>query len=278
MLTDTERNKRFRAERLNQLKIGTALQRQTYDDLIRLLELAEEQIAAILAAQPTDYQLWNLKLIQGNINRILIGLGERSQASIEAWAAKGIQHGVDLLDEPLRAAGVSLVGVAPLLDEPILLNLTRFMGTKLKDVSTAIGDVINTQLGLTVLGVKPVHEMVSQVQSMTDGYRTRARTIVNTEMNRAFNLANDLRLNQASMHLPGLKKRWLKSGKRHQRLTHAAAHLQTVDVGSPFTIGGIKMMHPHDPKAPAKEVINCGCTCVPHMTSWEVKGAATLLI
>ncbi len=29
-------------------------------------------------------------------------------------------------------------------------------------------------------------------------------------------------------------------------------------------------MHPHDPKAPASETINCGCVALPYMDSWSV--------
>jgi hypothetical protein len=57
-------------------------------------------------------------------------------------------------------------------------------------------------------------------------------------------------------------------------LSHDAADGQIKDKAEPFVIwsknGPVKLMHPHDPKAPAGETINCGCVALPYMASWDV--------
>jgi hypothetical protein len=53
---------------------------------------------------------------------------------------------------------------------------------------------------------------------------------------------------------------WVHSGLLdHARLSHQSAHEQIRPSGEPFDIGGIPMMFPGDPDAPADEVINCRC-------------------
>ena len=69
-----------------------------------------------------------------------------------------------------------------------------------------------------------------------------------------------------------MKKQWRRSGKAHSRLEHDTIDGQIREVDKPFTLGnGIELMHPRDPKAPAKETINCGCDSLPFMEEWEVK-------
>ncbi len=38
----------------------------------------------------------------------------------------------------------------------------------------------------------------------------------------------------------------------------------------PFDVAGVQLRVPRGPLAPAKETINCGCTSLPFMASWEV--------
>jgi hypothetical protein len=42
-----------------------------------------------------------------------------------------------------------------------------------------------------------------------------------------------------------------------------------VALDKPFIINGVEMMHPHDPKAPAAEIINCGCRALYRPRDWK---------
>jgi hypothetical protein len=76
--------------------------------------------------------------------------------------------------------------------------------------------------------------------------------------------------------VPGLQKQWRRSGKLKPRLEHDLIDGQVRDVDKPFTVtpfgqAPVQLMFPRDPKAPAKQTINCGCDSLPYMASWTVK-------
>ncbi len=70
--------------------------------------------------------------------------------------------------------------------------------------------------------------------------------------------------------LPGLQKQWRRSGKIHSRTSHDRADGQVRPVDKPFDVAGVQLRFPRDPLGPAKETINCGCTSLPFMATWEV--------
>jgi hypothetical protein len=77
-------------------------------------------------------------------------------------------------------------------------------------------------------------------------------------------------MDQASGLLPGLKKQWRRSGKIHSRRAHDLADGQTVGIDESFVVKGVALRFPRDPAGPARETINCGCTMLPLMESWDV--------
>jgi hypothetical protein len=106
---------------------------------------------------------------------------------------------------------------------------------------------------------------------LSEGGRARALTVVRTEVGRAYSAAAQARMEQSADVIPGLSKQWRKSGKLKPRQTHAIADGQIRKVKEPFLVGGEKLMHPRDPKASAKNTVNCGCTSLPFMANWEVQ-------
>ena len=70
--------------------------------------------------------------------------------------------------------------------------------------------------------------------------------------------------------LPGLQKQWRRSGKIHSRASHDRADGQGRPVVKPLDVAGVQLRFPRDPRGPAKHSINCGCTSLPFMASWEV--------
>ena len=104
-----------------------------------------------------------------------------------------------------------------------------------------------------------------------EGGRGRAMTIVRTELGRAYSTATQQRFEQATSVLPGLKKQWRRSGKVHSRIAHDLADGQIRDVTEPFDVGGVQLRYPRDPKAPPSATVNCGCSSLPYMESWDVR-------
>ena len=162
------------------------------------------------------------------------------------------------------ASAVSVV--IPQIDPRQLSAMRQFLTEKIKDVTLEAANLINSQLGLVVIGAQNPFDAVKSVSKIL-GETTlrRGTTIVSTELNRAFSAANQLRMEQSAQYVPGLQKKWLKSGKREPRAEHVAIHGQTQPVDKPFVLegGAVKMMYPGDPRAPARHTINCGCAAVP---------------
>lgn len=268
---DKNRDKAFQKERTAQLKKLTAAQRTALADVRSLLEDARGRIKAELAATPSDFQAWQLPNIQQSIDQTLgeIGdeLGRRGSAHLSA--AHGL--GVDLVDAPLKAGGIRIAGVMPDVDLRQLMAMRTFLVDRMKDVTAEVATKVKRQIGLVMIGALNPADAATGISGMVDGDRGRAITIMRTEMGRAFSVATQERQAQASTVLPGLKKQWRRSGKIHSRISHDAADGQVVDVDKPFVVGGVDLMYPRDPKAPAKETVNCGCVQLPFMEHWDVR-------
>jgi hypothetical protein len=190
---------------------------------------------------------------------------------LEDSAAAGLAQ----LDNALRPAGVLLAGVAPQVDVTLLANIKRFHVNRIADITTRVASSIELELSKVLIGAQSPFDAQKAIQALmgnSPSYRIKA--IVRTSMASVYDKSAQDRYKQASGFLPGLKKKWQRSGKREPRLTHYAAHGQVVPTDQPFKIGAINMMHPHDPSAPASEVISCGCSMVPVMENWDVTAPA----
>lgn len=270
-MTDAERKRAFEKERRRQWRHLVEAQRGSIGEVKAALTAAKARLAEILGGAPTDFQSWQLGPLQTSIDAAM----EEVNAALSRTAAEGAAaaHGIGtaMLDEPLKAGGIR---IAALVNEPDLRQLAAirtFMVDRMDDVTAEIARKVKSQLALTMVGTQTPAEAATAISSMVDGGQSRAITIVRTEMGRAFSVAQQERQEQASEHLPGLKKQWRRSGKRHSRIEHDLADGQVVAVSEPFIVNGIRLRYPRDPKGPAAETINCGCVSLPYMESWEVR-------
>ena len=246
------------------LKGRTRLINGTLDELRALLQKADADILATLAALPSDYQAWYLPQLQGEIRRVLELIAGDVAAAVDAGQVAAWRQGSALVDGVLAASAVSVV--MPQLDTRQLSAMRQFLTEKIKDVTLDAANLINSELGLVTIGVKNPFDAIKAVtQILGETTLRRGTTIVATELNRAFAAANQLRMEQSAQYVPGLQKKWLKSGKREPRPEHVAIHGQVQPVDKPFVLegGAVKMMYPGDPRAPARHTINCGCASVP---------------
>lgn len=274
-MTDAERAKAFRQAQKEILKERTTLLRDTRAEVVLHLEDALAEIQIVLARAPADYQHWDVKNLQKEINLVLATYGERSAAVLSAASVKAWEIGVATVDKPLTAAGIGITANLSAIDTRQLMAMRAFMTDRIKDVGVAGARQINTELGLVMIGAQTPSDAITRVSDILgDPSRVRATTIVRTGLGSAYSVASQERLMQAGEKVPGLKKRWRRSGKIHSRLSHDAADGQIADKDKPFVIygknGPVEMMHPHDPTAPASETINCGCVALPFMEAWNV--------
>jgi len=87
----------------------------------------------------------------------------------------------------------------------------------------------------------------------------RAIRIARTETHNATQRGSYETASQAPIEM---EKEWGATEDARTRLTHNLADGQVVAIDKPFTVGGIRMMYPGDPKGTAKEVINCRCVAL----------------
>lgn len=248
------------------LRGRTRLINDTVGEVRKLLAQADRQIAAILAAAPSDYQQWFLPQLQAEIRRALAATGGEAAAAVDIGQQSAWRAGSALVDGVVAAAGIRTV--LPQLDVQQLTAMRSFLTEKIKDVTLDAANAINARLGLVTIGAQTPFDAVKQVSTILKAdTQRRATAIVHTELARAYSTANQARMEQTAKLVPGMKKRWVKSGKLNPRHAHVVIHGQEQPVGEPFLLegGAVKMMYPHDPKAPARHTINCGCASVPVM-------------
>jgi hypothetical protein len=272
-MTTDPRDKAFRKERKRQVKLYTEEMRTALRDVVQILKVGRQRIAAELAIGASEFQAWQLPNIQQSIDKVLKEIGEEMASSGSEHLAAAHSLGIDLIEKPLAAGGLRIAGLLPDVDHRQLMAIRSFLTDRLKNVSADVASKVKGQIGLVMIGGQTSADAATSVSMLIESERSRALTIVRTEMGRAFSVASQERQKQAAEVLPGLQKQWRRSGKVHSRRSHDLADGQTVEVDEPFVIGGVEMMYPRDPKAPAKETINCGCISLPHMAHWEVKHA-----
>lgn len=275
-MTDAERERAFRAALREVTRGNTDLQRHTRDEIVKMLKEALARVEATLAAAPTDYQQWSLPRLVAEIRQILTEFGETAAAQISTAAGSAWTLGADAVERPLEAAGMQIRAVLPSLSVRQLLAMRAFATDRIKDISVQAMNKINTELGLVVIGSQAPSNAVTAVrQILGEPSRARANTIVRTSLGQVFSVAGAQRMKDAAARVPGLQKQWRRSGKVHPRLHHFIADGQIRDIEEAFQLrplgkSPVLLMHPHDPKAPAAEVINCGCVSLPYMASWKM--------
>jgi hypothetical protein len=278
-MTDAERRRLFNAERRRVEARMAALGRSTLHKVLALLTNAQQQIRAAIAEQPIQQEK-----AARRVNTALRRFRVEGAALWTAGIAQAWQLGVDLVDEPLAAAGVVLSARArPLreaasvgsdikgVSERQLAAMQEFMVDRIADISVEARDAIKVQLGLAVSGAQSVSDTIANVDQILGGNaRRRASTITNTELNRAFAAATYERMLESSQRVPGLCKQWRRSGKIHSRIEHDLIDGQVRPVKEPFQVGAEQLRYPRDPRGSAKNTINCGCKILPFMKSWQV--------
>lgn len=265
----------FEAALRQRLRDRAGLVLATDQAAIAELAAARDQVLQMLAAQPADWQQWQLAKLLDQIDAVLQGATGRAAAAVDGGLRSAWQQGEDFIDKPLAAGGLNVELQLPALDAGVLQQLRRFAALRLKDVGVQATRTIGRELSLVTLGARTPFQAIKAVQlQLGNDSPRRATAIVRTEVGRAFAIASHKRLLQAAQLVPGLQKQWRRSGKIHSRWNHDAADGQVQDVDKPFVLpsheGPVKLMHPHDPAAPPGETINCGCLSLPYRSTWKV--------
>jgi hypothetical protein len=271
MPTPDERTAAFNRERLAQMRRLVRIQRDTIAEILRQLEKARKTITARLAGVTDTLKRTRLEATQREIDAALQAFSTAARTTSLEGAQQAWDAGIDLIRVPLAAGGLAF---EPRINPRALTALRTALTHYLSDASTSAINRINGALAQVLIGTLSTSDAISAVQKILDATRSRARTIVYTELGRIYSAANQASMEDAATRLPGLRKRWNRSGKLHPRPDHVAAHGQLRKVSEPFDIAGEQLMYPRDPNGSASNTINCGCLSIP-VTDGSTWGAST---
>lgn len=257
-MTPAQKRKAFKAAQDRAYRAMYLFQNSTLYDVYKLLKEVRAAIKQQLLLAPSgSWDAYQLPKLQQFITQIMSELGQKLGLVGSSAAAKAWQVGANLLLLPLAAVKITAL---PILSSTPILNLKAFMLERLTDIPRAIVSKINAQLGLLSIGALDRKTVLKNIDGMLEtGGKARAKRILTTELSRISEIAHHEARKQAAQTLPNLKKQWKHGKPKSPRHSHVAADGQVRGVLELFDVGGVKMLHPHDPTAPAAHVINCTC-------------------
>jgi predicted component of type VI protein secretion system len=242
-------------------------------------------LRAQIADQLTAAQGWEayrLRELQVGVERAILDYESRLNGRLRPAFEQAHQDGQAMVVDPLRRLGIQSVFFQP---NPAQVNvLLDFSAELVKGIGNDLRTRINAQIRRAALGqMSPMDAMKAITQELgvkaqagmwarrppvVRGVAARAETIVRTEMQRVFNLANHSQQLATAKQVPGLMKAWIATADGRTRQSHLQAHVQyrgnPIPVNQLFVLhdakyGKAELMFPADPAAPPWATINCRC-------------------
>lgn len=149
---------------------------------------------------------------------------------------------------------------------PFVRNWIAERANRLQAVPNEVFGLVGHIIDSATVNGASIPDVTAQVEQLfadtgMQRWKDRARTVARTEVVGAYNggLHDAFAMLAAADPDTEYVKRWLATEDSRTRPDHVEADGQTVPWGQPFIVGGFAMQHPHDPTAPAKEVVNCRC-------------------
>lgn len=170
--------------------------------------------------------------------------------SLAAWVAA---PGVDAIPVEIAERWVSFVN-----DNAV--EYQRFATNRVVGASDALWSEIRAKTVERLQTGMPSEALKQQIEDITGYSEFRSDMIARTETIAAYNNGNLASARELTAEGFGpVAKRWSSVGDDRTRPSHADANGQTVWMDEPFVIGGDYMEGPHDPNAPAAQVVQCRC-------------------
>lgn len=140
------------------------------------------------------------------------------------------------------------------------LNYIAVAENRIVGVGDDLYDAVRDQIAPVVLGDQTIEQAKQAIEKKLQVSEFRADTIARTETLAAFNNGDQAGAQALGPYGP-VEKMWLAAIDARTRPSHAEASGQVVAFDAAFHVGGVSMMFPHAPGAPAAEVVNCRCVC-----------------
>ena len=146
-------------------------------------------------------------------------------------------------------------------------GLTTYSGWNVSihaDLTSAIADGYAQGEGIPQIAARVANVLGVDPNNPT-AIGARASTIARTEVN---GMSNQVTADVMAASEVPLMKAWYAAHDMRTRESHRVASEEysaanAIPLDQPFIVGGVEMMHPHDPTAPANEVVNCRCRVLP---------------
>lgn len=128
-------------------------------------------------------------------------------------------------------------------------------------IAATSGQVIARTLGEAAANGWGEEKLARVLEQRLGGQASRsaARRIARTEIGSAQNAATLAIARDREAQGERLIKTWAAIDDHRTRPTHTDADGQARPIGDPFNVGDALLMHPGDPSAPLKEIVNCRC-------------------
>lgn len=144
-----------------------------------------------------------------------------------------------------------------IMTDAIRVWLRGYAPARARVVSDYLRNQVDAQLASGLSGDQALASIL-RIINRKGSARRIARTEVHTAVERGAYLAAQ------SMGVRMIKE-WALGNSPNHRPDHVAADGQTREIDDPFTVGGVPMDHAGDPKAPARQIVNCNCTTLYHL-------------
>lgn len=170
--------------------------------------------------------------------------------SLSAWVAA---PGVDAIPIEIAERWVSFVNQHA-------VDYQRFATNRVVGASDALWAEIRDKTVERLQTGMPREALKQQIEDITGYSEFRADMIARTETIAAYNNGNlEAARELTAVGFGPVAKRWSSVGDDRTRPSHADANGQTVWMDEPFIVGGEYLDAPHDPNAPAAQVVQCRC-------------------
>jgi hypothetical protein len=141
-----------------------------------------------------------------------------------------------------------------------MVEYFRFIGgNKITGIDQTTSDKIKTLLE-NILGLnlsrRDQAQLFQQTLNSPDFNRARSLVIARTESTTSANYGINMGAESSDYEV---EKFWINTKDKRTRFSHLVMTQDTIAINQPFIVGGVPMMYPGDPSAPAAEVVNCRC-------------------
>lgn len=133
---------------------------------------------------------------------------------------------------------------------------------KIKGINADLRERLRRQIKLGFEHGESIDEIADRIQKTFRAERARSLTIARTEINGS--ASDGLNIQAHKEFGTHYEKEWISSRDGRVRDSHYAVDGQRIQASGLFSNG---LSRPHQPGAPAKEVINCRCVLLIHPTT-----------